>query len=305
MTTLFDANTDAVVLLDGGMGGELQRRTGSSSPLWSAQALLDEPDLVRQLHDDYICAGARAITTNTYSTVPSYLDKGGLAGRFAELAETAARIARDAADAAPREVLVLGSVPPLEESYRPDLVPDDQTAAQVYPALVEALAPHVDAFICETMSSVRESVNAAGAAAANARRLPVMISWTLDESDKATLRSGESIKTAVAAVDDANIAGFLFNCTTPQAITAGLQRLQQVTDKPTGAYPNLLHIPPGWTLDSEVAVGYQPITEAQFLAFADQWLDCGARLIGGCCGIGPSYIAALDKHLHTRGSNRD
>jgi len=63
-----------LTILDGGMGGELQRRgIGASDGLWSAKALIEHPDLVADIHNQYILAGARIITTNSYSTIPSYL----------------------------------------------------------------------------------------------------------------------------------------------------------------------------------------------------------------------------------------
>ena len=62
-----------LTVIDGGMGGELQLRSGKTGGLWSAQALVDAPDLVREVHEDYVSAGAEVIITNTYSTIPSYL----------------------------------------------------------------------------------------------------------------------------------------------------------------------------------------------------------------------------------------
>ena len=138
----------AVTIMDGGMGAELMRR-GGASPLWSARALLDAPELVRAVHDDFINAGARVIITNTYSTIPSYLGKEGLEARWMELADLAGRIAREAADAPGEPVTVLGSLPPLNESYRHDLVPPDAEAVPAYEALAQTLAPYVDGFVAE------------------------------------------------------------------------------------------------------------------------------------------------------------
>lgn len=294
-----------VTILDGGMGGELIRREAAPrGELWSAQALLDAPESVLQLHRDYIAAGADVIISNSYSTIPSYLGKLGLTDRFEELTALAGRLARQAADEAERNVLVAGSLPPLSESYRPDLVPPDAEAQPIYRALAAALHPHVDRFQCETMSSIREAVNAVSAAReVGGPDRPVYVSWTLGETAGTGLRSGESIAVAVAALEDLGVAGYLFNCTSPEAITAGLSELRALTDRPIGAYPNRLSIPDRWTLDNEVPTGYRNDLDVDaYVGYAKRWLEQGATLIGGCCGIGPEYIAALSDALRPRRS---
>ena len=284
-----------LTILDGGMGGELIRREATPrGELWSAQALLDAPDAVREVHDDYIVAGADIITTNSYSTIPSYLGKLGLAGRFEELTALAGQIARAAADQADRSVLVAGSLPPLDESFRWDLAPSDDEAMPVYRALVTALNPFVDLFFCETMSCIRESVSALTAARDRAPDKPRYVSWTLDEQPGRGLRSGESIADAVAAVADLDVSGLLFNCTSPEAISEGLAELATLTRLPFGAYPNRLSIPAGWTLDNEVPTGLRnDLDVASYCQYTEHWAQLGASIIGGCCGIGPEYIKAL------------
>ena len=91
-----------LTVLDGGMGQELIRRGSPPGGLWSAKALIDKPESVRAVHQDYIDAGARVIITNSYSTIPSYLAKENMQSRYAELTETAAVLAREVADQAQR-----------------------------------------------------------------------------------------------------------------------------------------------------------------------------------------------------------
>lgn len=295
-----------VSVMDGGMGRELIRRGAARrSGLWSAKALLDAPEIVVAVHRDFIAAGARIVTTNSYSCVPSYLGKMGEAHRYAELAGLSGRLAREAADGSAEAVLVAGSLPPLDESYRPDLVLDDSEAQPVYAALARALEPHVDLFLCETMSCIRESRNAAEAALAAgvARGLPVYVSWTLDEEPGTGLRSGESIQDAHAALADLPLAGFLFNCTHSDAIEAGIGQISQLTDLPTGGYPNRFNVPKGFTLDGEVSVQAREDFETeQFVLAAERFIDRGASFVGGCCGIGPGDIAALAERLSRAGA---
>lgn len=282
-----------LTIIDGGMGQELQSRSGKTGGLWSAQALLDAPELVEQVHQEYVAAGAQVIITNTYSTIPSYLAKGNLADRAPQLAELAGKIARRVADDAPHPVQVAGALPPLDESYRWDLVPAWEDAEPIYTQLAQVLLPYVDLFICETMSCVQESVNAVSAARKVAGAKPVWVAWTLAETPGGGLRSGESIAAAVEALDDFAVDAYLFNCCTPAAITAALPQLRQLTEKPIGAYPNLLHIPSGWTLDNDVPTGRAELSTSEFVEYAKHWQSLGVDMVGGCCGIGPRHIAAL------------
>ncbi len=284
-----------VTVIDGGMGSELIRRGVSTrTALWSAQALLDAPDMVVTVHNDYIDAGARIIITNSYSTVPSYLAKLDMADRYVELAGLAGKLARQAADAAAQAVRVAGSLPPLNESYRADLVPPDEEALPIYRDLAAALAPNVDLFICETMSCAREARNAARMALeAPGEHKPVFVSWTLAETPGHGLRSGESVAVAFDMLADLDISAFLFNCTSPDAISAGILELKQLTDKPIGAYANRFHVPEGWTLDNDVAAEYQELSVGQYVEHAMHWIESGASMVGGCCGIGPEYIEAI------------
>lgn len=287
----------SITILDGGMGAELIRRSGHGrTPLWSAQALVDDPDEVVQTHLDYIAAGARMIITNSYSTVPSYLKTADLEASYVELTALAGNLARRAATESDAHVIVAGSLPPLSESYRPDLVPPDDEARPIYVNMAAALEPHIDLFICETMSSAREGRNAATEAkrAASSRGLPVYISWTLDERPGKGLRSGESIGEAFDTVADLDLDGFLFNCTSPEAIEAGLMTLTTLTDRPIGGYPNRYEVPKGWTLGKEVD-RRQDLGTAAFVDAAMRAFELGASLYGGCCTVGPEDIAALSE----------
>lgn len=285
-----------VTVLDGGMGVELIRRSPKGrTPLWSAQALVDDPDLVVRTHRDYIDAGAQMVITNSYSTVPSYLATAGLEARYVEYTELAGRLARRAVAESGKDVLVAGSLPPLSESYRPDLVPPDEESRPIYREMAGALEPHVDLFICETMSSAREGRNAATEAKAVAaqRDLPVYISWTLHEAPGTGLRSDETVEVAFDAVADLGLDGFLFNCTDPDAIEAGLRTLVHLTEKPIGGYPNRYRVPEEWVLGETMSERESPLTTRLFVDAAVRAFSLGATIYGGCCTVGPDDIAAL------------
>ena len=288
-----------LTVLDGGMGGEIQSRLpGAARGLWSATALLQKPELVTALHGEYIDAGAEIITTNTYSTVPSYLGKMDMAERYEELTRYAAGLAREAADSA-GGVRVAGALPPLDESYRADLIPGAEQARPVYETMVRAMADDVDIFLCETMASAQEAHNAVSAAAAYGKGKPIFVSWTLDERPHHGLRSGETIAAAFAKVEGLGVDAFLFNCTHPEAIEVGLVELAKLTDKPLGCYPNRLNaVPKAWTLDGVSNTGLRrDLPEEAYVEAILRSIDKGATIVGGCCGIGPGYIKALVDRL--------
>ena len=131
--------------------------------------------------------------------------------------------------------------------------------------LVSTLVPHVDFFICETMSSIAESINATDAVLRFGGGRPVYLSWTLDETPGEGLRSGESVAQAFAAVSDRDIAGYSFNCTTPEAICSAIAELRPLTGKPIGCYANRIErVPEGWTLDNDLQY-IRPAIPAKYL----------------------------------------
>lgn len=285
-----------ITILDGGMGEEISARLeGAATGLWSAKALLENPDMVVGLHKEYIEAGARIVITNTYSTIPSYLAKAGLEDRYVDLTRLGGELAQRAVGESGRAVQIAGSLPPLSESYKPDSVPPPDHAAPIYRNLVEALHDFVDIYLCETMSTAEEAVTASTQALKHGGGKPVYVSWTLDETPGAGLRSGESVKTALEALAHLDIAGFMFNCAFPEAIERALHELRPLTDKPLGCYPNRTNkIPSEWTLDNDVELGRRTdVDEQYFVASSRRCIDAGATILGGCCAIGPTYIKAL------------
>jgi S-methylmethionine-dependent homocysteine/selenocysteine methylase len=282
------------LLLDGGMGRELRAR-GVPIPesIWSANGLLAAPDVTRQIHIDYIDAGADIITTNTYGVIRSDLASEGIESRFAELNVLACTLALEAREASCRSVQIAGSLPPLRGSYRPDLVGPWGEIFPLYDEQARLLAEHVDLLLCETMSSGAEARMAASAAAATG--LPVWVSFTLDDSERGTLRSGESVGDALNLLRDLPIAGVLANCCTPESISAALPELIRSGKPFVGGYANTFQpVPEEWTLESEGFLPTRDDLDAEaYATHARAWLESGATVVGGCCGTGPEHIRRL------------
>jgi Homocysteine/selenocysteine methylase (S-methylmethionine-dependent) len=112
--------------------------------LWSANALTEAPDLVQEVHEEYLRAGADVITTNTYATPPERLSEAGLDGRAEALNREAGRPTERAGAAVGRDALIAGSLPPIRGSYQPDLVGEAGEIEPQYREQAGYLAPRVD-----------------------------------------------------------------------------------------------------------------------------------------------------------------
>jgi S-methylmethionine-dependent homocysteine/selenocysteine methylase len=280
----------APVVLDGALGTELERRgLATGLPLWSARALWEAPDVVREIHRDAARAGAEAITANTFRTQRRTLAKGGRGAQAAELTRLAVALAREAAAESPRPVWVVGSIAPLEDCYRPDLVPSEADLAREHAEHAEHLAAAgADALWIETMNTVREA--AAAARAARATGLPFVASFVCDADAK--LLSGEALAAGIAAVAGEGPLAVAVNCLPLAAVERCLTRLA-ASGLPFGAYPNLGAPDPvrGFAPSDDVA-------PAAFGEAARRWIAAGAAFLGGCCGTRPAHVRALAEAAH-------
>ena len=289
---------DRPLLLDGGMGRELRYRgVNTKTAIWSANGLITAPDIVRQIHQEYILAGADIITTNTYGIIRSNLAHEGLEDQFEELNILACRLARQARQNSETPVLIAGSLPPLAGSYRPDLVGPVEEIEILYREQAELLAPHIDLFLCETMSSAAEGRAAALAACQTGR--PVWVAWTLHEDRSGKLRSSETINEAVDILSDLPVSGFLANCCAPESITKAMPLFAEKGFTWFGGYANtFLPVPEDWKIDGEKeSDGFlnlrTDLDPANYARHVTRWLQDGATVVGGCCGTGPAHIAKM------------
>jgi S-methylmethionine-dependent homocysteine/selenocysteine methylase len=287
----------APLLIDGGMGRELKYR-GVRVPntIWSAAALVEAPGEVTRLHGDFLDSGAEVIITNNYAAVPTLLSLEGMEPDLERLIGVAVACATDARHARSSTARIAGSMPPLDQTYRPDLVHPLDDNLRDYRRIVSAFADRADLFICETMSTVDEARAAATAALESGRE--VWASFTLADDDSGNLRDGTSPRAAVDAMVDLGIDTVLFNCCRPEAITAALRRIEGHEASRVGGYPNAMEaVPDGWALGSNSQIEIRQARDALLLDHIDEWRELGVAIVGGCCGIGPGTIASVREYL--------
>ncbi len=288
------------VLIDGAVGTELSRRgVPTTLPLWSAHALVDDAGLevLRGIHLDYAGAGAEILVTNTFRTTLRALDKAGRGADWRLLNRRAVEAARAAAEAVGagarraggRACLVAGSIAPLEDCYRPDLVPPRAECLAEHRRQVELLVDlGVDLVLIETMNYRRE----AEAALAAARDCGLDVLLSLCPRAPGHLLSGEPLEEAVPALVAAGgprLRGILLNCAPPEVLEEVYPRFARLAGGlPTGLYAHLGEPDEvtGWKMPER----HEPDRYAAWMA---RRIGEGARLIGGCCGTTPDHVAAL------------
>ncbi|MGV6848244.1 MAG: homocysteine S-methyltransferase family protein [Marinibacterium sp.] len=291
-----------IILLDGAIGQELVRRTRDrKTPLWSTQVMIDHPDLVRAVHDDYFSAGATIATANTYAVLPDRLDRVGLADKVPDLVATALGAAHAARDAH-GSGRVAASLGPLMATYRPDLCPPPAEAARLYSDAVDLRAPNADLLIFETMSSLDQAEGAL--LAAKDTDVPVWLAVSVDDRDGTRLRSGEAVADLAPLIDRYGPDAVLINCAPPEVIASGLDIIKNF-GRPYGAYANgFTEISQGFLADFPTVDALERRTDLSVQAYADialSWVEQGATIIGGCCEIGPGHIAELHRRLIAAG----
>jgi len=297
-----------VTILDGGMGRELERRGAPfKQPEWSALALMEAPEIVKEVHKDFIRNGAGVISTNSYALVPFHIGEDLFQNRGRALAASAGQIACEAVDETQSDTRIAGSIPPLFGSYRADLY-QPKRFAEIATPLIEGLSPYVDLWLCETQSLLAEAISVRLLIGRlDDEKKPVWISFTLEDAEvtrEPLLRSGESVVDAVEAMSGLDVEAILFNCCQPEVIGNAIQvtrdKLASLTGLKIeiGAYANAF-LPQTKSAAANVNLDKirTDLTPAAYLNWAQQWRQKGATLIGGCCGIGPEHIALLTEKL--------
>jgi S-methylmethionine-dependent homocysteine/selenocysteine methylase len=218
-----------LLLLDGATGTELNRRgVDTGLPLWSANALTTDDGLnvLRQVHLDYLNAGADIITTNTFRTNRRVLARKGFSAH--ELTLRAVATAREAVAEFGKPAIVAGSLSSLEDCYRPDLVPPaDECLAEHSERIHHLVEGGVDLLLIETMNSIREAMIAAKIATSTG--LPTWVTFVCDK--KGRILSGESLTHAAELLLPLGVNALGVNCMPAHTISQPLTELPATRPK--------------------------------------------------------------------------
>ena len=290
-----------IVLLDGSIGQELVARSGDrATPLWSTRVMMDHPEMVGAVHDDYFTAGATIASTNTYAVHRSRLERVGLADQLPHLIQTAIDQAEQAR--ARHGGRIAGVLGPLLASYRPDLNPDPDDAALKFGELVTLMAPRVDLFLFETVSSRQEAEGALRATRGAGK--PVWIALSVRDENGTELRSGEKLSDMRPLLDRFNPDVVLLNCSRPEAVSQGMGILKTF-DRPFGGYANgFKEISAEFLKDAPTVDALErrdDLTPATYADHVMSWVGEGATYVGGCCETGPDHIAEIATRLRGAG----
>ncbi|GGV56385.1 homocysteine S-methyltransferase [Streptomyces longisporoflavus] len=292
---LADALTRRPLVLDGGLSNQLEAAGHDlSDALWSARLLADEPEAVTAAHRAYYGAGADiAITASYQATFEGFARHGIDAVSTAELLRLSVESAREAGADAGRDVWVAASAGPYGamladgSEYRGRYGLTVAELERFHRPRLEVLADaEPDVFALETVPDTDEA--RALLRAVRGLQIPAWLSYTVSGG---YTRAGQPLAEAFALAADADeVIAVGVNCCDPADADAAVRLAARITGKPVVVYPNS-----GESWDAAARTWRGP---RRFVAGrVSGWRDAGARLIGGCCRVGPETIARVAAEL--------
>jgi methionine synthase I (cobalamin-dependent) len=281
-----------VVVVDGGMGSELEARGAPMDhEAWCGLANLDAPDLVRAIHQDYVAAGADVIIANTFPTNRPALEAAGYGDRFEEANHAAVRAALAARAGAGRPVAVAGSMSIWGPHEGAD-VADAPSAAHVREVYREQAALLADAGVDLIVLEMFDARWPAALRAALETGLPVWAGVSTRLGRDGVLRSatGRPFEDDLPALIDDGLAAVVVMHSPLDAVRPALEAVERHWDGIRGAYPHSGHFErPNWV--------FEEVAPAVLAEEAEAWVRDGARIVGGCCGTRPEHIRAIAERL--------
>ena len=287
----------APVVIDGGMGTQLEKSgVPMDGKVWSSRAVLSHPDAVRQAHEDFITAGADVIITNTFAAARHMLEPGGLGDHVKDINLKAVKLAQQARDSVAKKPLAIaGSIcewTPTDDPkwHSPEAI--ERSTREQAGLLVKAGVDLIALEMCE-----RTAFSVAAINAVLETGLPVWIGLSAQ-----THKGSRSL--SVFSYGDLDfeslvqvLAGYpammmnIMHTPVPD-VEKAMAVVKQYWNGPVGIYPESGYFTmPNWQ--------FVDVIEPEDLAkTAQTWIDNGARMVGGCCGLGPEHIAALRKALN-------
>ena len=299
MTTLKERLEDGdIIVIDGGMGTELERRgVQMDDQAWAGTAMLSRPDVIKQIHRDFIDAGADIIIANTYAAAPHVLRHAGLGAEAGKINMLGCRLAREAVDeaAAMRDIYVAGSMSSFRAGLQIDKLPDEDEARASYREQATTLAEGgVDFIIAEMMLDPFLTEHCVAAAVETG--LPVWVGFSARVGGDGSVLGFSKLfdhpleeVISVALAHGPEACGIMH--TDVGATLPALEQLKKQWTGPLFVYPHSGEfIMPHWQFDTVIKPG-------AYATEATRYVDMGVHAIGGCCGMGPEHIRALKETL--------
>ncbi|MBN2547984.1 MAG: homocysteine S-methyltransferase family protein [Anaerolineales bacterium] len=282
-----------ILVADGATGTNLQQRGlkhGTPAEAW----LFEKPEQIIDLHMDFLQAGADILLTCTFGASPLRLEAGGMGGQVLEVNLRAVELARQAIahwrqDEPPggREVYVAGSIGPSGGLLKPYGVLNEEDVYASFTEQAGALSQAgVDLLVIETQFDLAEASLALNAARA-ASDLPVVVSFSYDRGTR-TMMGVNPVKMAAEFTSlGADVLGINCGRSLDDNLKA-LQELHGVTSLPIWFKPNA-----GLPRSDSQGNSIYDLSPEQMGAGVPEWLDAGARVVGGCCGTSPEHLAQI------------
>jgi methionine synthase I (cobalamin-dependent)/5,10-methylenetetrahydrofolate reductase len=272
------------VVFDGAMGTMLYGRGVFVNRCFD-ELNLSSPNLVRQVHAEYLEAGAEVVETNTFGAHRFKLGPHGLEAQVRKINREGARIAREAAG---EKGFVAGAIGPIGKPLEPIGSIHAADAQAAYREQAEGLLEGgVDLFLLETMPSIDQAKAALAAVRSLTGELPVAVSLTFSEEGHTIY--GDSPEDAVRELEALGVPVIGANCSQgPQAMMETLQRMAAV------ARSAKLSAMPNAGAPARVDGRYVYLCTPEYMAtWARRFLEAGASVVGGCCGTTPAHIRDL------------
>ena len=288
---VFAASHDTVLIADGGLATQLEARGHDlSDDLWSARLLVDAPDEIVAVHEAFYRAGADIATTASYqASFEGFAQRGIDHAQGERLLTRSVELARTARERAGGHGWVAASVGPYgatlangEEYVGRYGLSVAQLADWHRPRLEVLVAAQPDVLAVETVPDIDEAEALAGLL--HEFGTPAWLSYTIAGE---RTRAGQPLDEAFAvAADIPEIVAVGVNCCAPADVLGAVEVARAVTGKPVIVYPNSGE---QWDGLRRVWVGHPGLNTE----LAPQWVAAGARIVGGCCRVGPKEIAAM------------
>ncbi|MCP9493553.1 MAG: bifunctional homocysteine S-methyltransferase/methylenetetrahydrofolate reductase [Pyrinomonadaceae bacterium MAG19_C2-C3] len=275
-------SSNRITIFDGAIGTRLYSKGVYINRCYD-ELNLTNPELVRDVHSEYIHAGAEVIETNTFGASRHHLQQFGLEGSLRLINVAAARLAREAAG---ERAHVAGAIGPLGLRIEPYGPTSFDEAKEMFKEQVEALVEgNVDLFILETFSDISE-IRQAIRAVREVSDLPIVAQMTILPSGNTSFGTTPEVFTSRLDEWGADVIGL--NCGVgPAIVLAAIEKMNKVTPKKLSAQPNA-----GLPRDVQGRQFY--MCSPEYMAkYAQRLIQAGAKFIGGCCGTTPAHIKLI------------